>query len=654
MPTKTRRPYTEAEKAHFQQERQARMDGLAQQLADGIAAIQSSDTFTRYLRTAAKFHRYSFGNALLMMCQRPDATHVAGYHTWRELGRQVRKGETGIRIFAPMQFKTTNAATGEEEQHTGFKAATVFDIAQTDGEPLPELDIPILTGDDGAEVYAALVQFAQAEGLTVTTHDPNTNGDDTRSDYRGYYSPKRRLIFVKQHPQRQMLDTLIHELGHYLDPDLAQATAEERETVAEATAFIVAAHFAIDTSAKSFPYIADWAGKQDGTEILKRVMQRTQAIARRLIDAAEQGLRGELDPAPAAPAPVSVPAAPALVLVPPQPNAKLIAKFRQQAEMLTPQIAAKRNPATAAQRATPRRAGIIARMAREAEQLERIQSTLRGLADAHEAGAIPATLRQITTKAQVETVLARDEYPIWSGWEPERQRLTDAGITAETFAAAKAELRAVCAPVPTISPAEQQIRELERSLIGCTIPSYFPTPRPLVERMIAAAALAPGMRVLEPSAGAGHIADAIREAAPVELEVIEINPTLRRILELKGHQLVGSDGLHHTGSYDRILMNPPFERDQDIAHVRHAYALLQPGGRLIAIMSEGPFFRDYQQERDFRAWFAEVDGQSDRLPPGTFYQSDRPTGVNTRLVIIDKPAEAQIIPIVAPAQRRAA
>ena len=101
MPTKTHRPYTETDKQRFQQERQERMDGLAQQLEQGIAAIQSGDAFKRYLRTAAKFHRYSFGNTLLILCQCPDATQVAGYTTWQQLGRQIRKGETGIRIFAP-------------------------------------------------------------------------------------------------------------------------------------------------------------------------------------------------------------------------------------------------------------------------------------------------------------------------------------------------------------------------------------------------------------------------------------------------------------------------------------------------------------------------------------------------------------------------
>ncbi|HEY0739296.1 MAG TPA: ArdC-like ssDNA-binding domain-containing protein [Herpetosiphonaceae bacterium] len=651
MATKHRRTYTADEKHQFAEERQAKLDGLAKQLESGIAAIQSSDTFTAYLRTAAKFHRYSFSNAMLIWQQRPAATYVAGYHTWRELGRQVRKGEIGLRIFAPMKFKTTDPKTGEATGRTGFKATSVFDVSQTEGEPLPELDIPLLTGDEGADVYAALVQFAQAEGLTITNHDANTDGDDSRSEYRGYYLPKQRLIFVKQNPQQQMLDTLIHELGHYLDPTVLETTADVRETIAEATAFIVAAHFGIDTSAKSFPYIADWAGKQDGTAILKRVLDRIQKIAKRLIDAAEQGMRGELETAPAPTAAPSTTPAPVLAVITPRPPDNLIAKLRSLADALTPQIDAKRTPAIANQRMTTRRAGIAESMAREADRLARIQSALYGLANAHQAGTIPATLRQVTTKAQVESLLDRATFPSGTGWEQERRRLEAAGITAATFADAKAQLVALCAPVPTLTTAQQQIRQLERSLIGTQIPGYFPTPRPVVEQMIAAADLAPGLRVLEPSAGSGHIADAIREAAEVELVVIEQHYTLQQILELKGHQLIASDFLaYHQDSYDRILMNPPFERGQDMQHVQHAYRLLKPGGRLIAIMSEGPFFRDYQADRTFRAWLDDVDGQADPLPAGSFYSSDRPTGVHTRLVIIDKPAEARIIQIPAPRQ----
>ena len=104
-----------------------------------------------------------------------------------------------------------------------------------------------------------------------------------RQSYHGYYSPGRKLIFVKRAAPAQMLKTLIHELGHHLDPELELVPAGERETVAEATAFVVAAHEGIDTGSYSFPYIATWAGKHDGATLIKAVMVRVQAIAHQLI-----------------------------------------------------------------------------------------------------------------------------------------------------------------------------------------------------------------------------------------------------------------------------------------------------------------------------------------------------------------------------------
>ena len=114
------------------------------------------------------------------------------------------------------------------------------------------MDAPVLTGDADTATYDALVQFAARDGLTVTNDDPNTDGDDTRSRYHGYYSPGRRLIFVKRAAPAQMFKTLIHELGHHLDPELRSAPQPERETVAEATAFVVAAHQGTDTGSYSF------------------------------------------------------------------------------------------------------------------------------------------------------------------------------------------------------------------------------------------------------------------------------------------------------------------------------------------------------------------------------------------------------------------
>lgn len=277
-----RRTFTADQRAAWQEQKAERTGELMQQLEQGVAAIQGSDEFKQVLRSAAKFHSYSFNNVMLIMCQRPGATRVAGYKTWQLLGRQVRKGEQGIQILQPRPWAVVEqddhgqAAT---RQGIAFRTVTVFDIAQTDGEPLPELHIATLTGDADADVYAALVRFAEGEGLTVTNHDPNTNGDDSRSSYKGYYDHRARLIFVKRNPLAQMFKTLIHEIGHHLDPELLQASRPERETVAEATAFVVAAYCSLDTSSYSFPYIATWAGAKDGAVLIKQVMGRVMKIA---------------------------------------------------------------------------------------------------------------------------------------------------------------------------------------------------------------------------------------------------------------------------------------------------------------------------------------------------------------------------------------
>lgn len=170
------------------------------------------------------------------------------------------------------------------------------------------------------------------------------------------------------------------------------------------------------------------------------------------------------------------------------------------------------------------------------------------------------------------------------------------------------------------------------------IPGYFPTPKNVVNRMVEEADIKPGMNVLEPSAGSGHIADLAKEAG-ANVDTVEINHTLRGILQDKGHNLVGSDFMqfNEKNKYDRILMNPPFEKGQDIDHVMHAYDLLKPGGKLVAIMSEGAFFRSDKKAKQFQEFMKHVDGHSEKLPEGTFKQSDRQTGVNTRLVVINKP-----------------
>src|ERR671933_256090 len=184
--TMTKRTRTQQAQAQWQAQRDERMSSLMQQLEAGVQAIQTSADFTRYLKIAATFHQYSPNNVLLILAQKPEATRVAGYKTWQALGRQVKKGEKAIYIFAPRPYRvTTEDEAGEEQMREGltFRSVPVFDISQTAGAPISTMEAPALTGDEGEQTYAALVAFATQQGVTVTTHDPNTDGDDNRSSY---------------------------------------------------------------------------------------------------------------------------------------------------------------------------------------------------------------------------------------------------------------------------------------------------------------------------------------------------------------------------------------------------------------------------------------------------------------------------------------
>lgn len=190
---------------------------------------------------------------------------------------------------------------------------------------------------------------------------------------------------------------------------------------------------------------------------------------------------------------------------------------------------------------------------------------------------------------------------------------------------------------------EDQAKKLERELVGKKVGiDFFPTPKKFAEQMVEQADIRSGMKVLEPSAGNGNIAEVIRDAG-VDPEVMEISPQLKEVLVAKGFDVVGDqvdDFMeYNTTGYDRIVMNPPFSKNQDIAHVRHAFDLLKPGGRVVAIVGEGAFFRSGKTEAEFRNWLDSFGAVVEPLPAGTFQDTSLlvTTGTNARLVIIDKP-----------------
>lgn len=164
---------------------------------------------------------------------------------------------------------------------------------------------------------------------------------------------------------------------------------------------------------------------------------------------------------------------------------------------------------------------------------------------------------------------------------------------------------------------------------------YFPTPSPVVERLIALAELAPGMAVLEPSAGKGAIASALADAGCV-VDCMELQPENTAVLEAAGfaRSVRAADFLATVPSpdYDRVVMNPPFARQADIAHVRHALRYVRPGGRLVAVMSNSVTFRQTRAAQDFRELVEVRGGIIEDLPSGSFRESG--TGVEAVIVVI--------------------
>lgn len=308
-------------------------------------------------------------------------------------------------------------------------------------------------------------------------------------------------------------------------------------------------------------------------------------------------------------------------------------KFRKIADGMEKQIDAKLNNATGQQRPTPRRARIADQMEKEGRRLQKVQAVLYRLADLHESGRIPDFLSLISNKVQIENILQHPQIYAYTS-----SCMYDAGInTQDEFNQVKFALEKLIGE-DTTDPVALQIRKLERDLIGCKIPGFFITPQEVASRLVEYAEIEPGMKVLEPSAGNGSIAQAIRDEHPdCDLDVIEYSFRLAEILKLKGFNIVANDFMgYHDGRYDRIIMNPPFENGQDIEHVIHAYNSLRSGGRIVAIMCEGVFFRQDGKRGIFREWLSKEGVIVERLEAGTFAKELTSAGVSARIVIIDK------------------
>ena len=187
-------------------------EDLLATLADGVARLTSTDSWRRWLDVQRRFHRYSWGNTLLIAWQRPDATRVAGFHAWLRLGRHVRKGERGIAILAPVvpRLRVVDSESGDERWIAGtpraFRVAHVFDVSQTEGDDLPEAPMSRLLGSDPEDRYTQLRRVAHSLGFSVEEDYlvGEVNGDCD-------HGLKRVRVEVRNDP-RQQVKTLAREL----------------------------------------------------------------------------------------------------------------------------------------------------------------------------------------------------------------------------------------------------------------------------------------------------------------------------------------------------------------------------------------------------------------------------------------------------------
>lgn len=287
------------------------------------------------------------------------------------------------------------------------------------------------------------------------------------------------------------------------------------------------------------------------------------------------------------------------------------AAFSRSAAALDKEIAKKRSPK---QVNTRKRIGEWESAIADAQRMELLQDRLLTLAELWDKGEVPETLQVVRTKAEVETLIRKQDPAIMTIGNP------DAGKERP----------------------EDTIRKKELALGN--IPGFFPTPQAVIEKMLKYMDIQAGDRVLEPSAGRGDLVKAVLKKQPEALvDCVEWNWNLREILEMKGFNVAGDDIFEHppTQDYRWVIMNPPFENAADAQHVRYVYENhLAPGGILVAITSNSVEFHKSKPYEDFREWLNESKAKHAALPPGSFQESDNSTGVATRLLVIGKPDAA--------------
>ena len=256
---------------------------LVSRLEAGVREVQGGEGWRAYLAAMSRFHQYSAGNLWLILAQMPAATRACGFHGWLRLGRHVKKGEHGVKILAPVAVRRSDREDAEDEPQTvtRFRVVTVFDISQTEGDPLPEHPCQALTtaSERGAWLYGRLMEVARTHGVQVR------EGMSGLGRAHGVFVPGANTIGLAPGLSTdQAAKTLCHELAHALLHAHGDRPREEQEAEAEGVAFVVTAWAGLDTSAYSFAYVADWAGRKDGAALIRRVGSTIHKTAASIID----------------------------------------------------------------------------------------------------------------------------------------------------------------------------------------------------------------------------------------------------------------------------------------------------------------------------------------------------------------------------------
>ena len=281
------------------EEGERKLDAVLRTLKNGVEGIQDSHQFRLFLTTMSKFHDYSIGNQILIMLQEPNATHVAGFVTWKELGRWVKRGGKSISILAPRfpprptcpkcgtripkgaGFCPKCGASVEEGEievaPAYFIVVSVFDISQTEGKPLPEFEVPVLTGDVNEELFAKLLDLMKAKSVPLS-FESRPHLDPA---IKGQYSTVDGIWVRPEEPRAQQLKSLAHEIAHYYSEGVFRIPRHDAETIAESAAFVVGAHYGFDTGVRSFPYVALWARDK---KVLEKNLGDIRKVATTIID----------------------------------------------------------------------------------------------------------------------------------------------------------------------------------------------------------------------------------------------------------------------------------------------------------------------------------------------------------------------------------